>query len=54
MPQLNPTPWLLYLILTWLVLLLVAPNKILGHTTLHDPNPKATKTYNFTWMWPWQ
>nr|UWI53501.1 ATP synthase F0 subunit 8 [Pelophylax chosenicus] len=54
MPQLNPSPWLFYLFLTWLILTFLAPSKILGHTNLNEPNPKGTKTTNFTWTWPWQ
>nr|YP_009034287.1 ATP synthase F0 subunit 8 [Amolops mantzorum]AHZ87101.1 ATP synthase F0 subunit 8 [Amolops mantzorum] len=53
MPQLNPSPWFFYLLLTWLILLFLTPNKILGHINLNEPNPKSTKTNNFTWTWPW-
>nr|AGN71260.1 ATP synthase F0 subunit 8 [Amnirana albolabris] len=54
MPQLNPTPWLLYLLLAWLILLFLSPNKILGHINLNQPNPKTAKLANFMWTWPWQ
>nr|YP_009132560.1 ATP synthase F0 subunit 8 [Pelophylax shqipericus]AKA55379.1 ATP synthase F0 subunit 8 [Pelophylax shqipericus] len=54
MPQLNPSPWLLYLLLTWLILLFLAPSKISGHTNLNEPSTKNTKTTKFTWTWPWQ
>nr|YP_009228369.1 ATP synthase F0 subunit 8 [Pelophylax cf. terentievi GM87-239]AKQ19798.1 ATP synthase F0 subunit 8 [Pelophylax cf. terentievi GM87-239] len=54
MPQLNPSPWLLYLLLAWFIFLLSAPNKILGHTNLNEPNTKNTKMTKFTWTWPWQ
>nr|BCG05730.1 ATP synthase F0 subunit 8 [Glandirana rugosa] len=54
MPQLNPSPWLLYLVLTWLIVLFLTPNKILGHTKLNEPNAKTTKMFNLSWPWPWQ
>nr|ARO35537.1 ATP synthase F0 subunit 8 [Amolops hongkongensis] len=53
MPQLNPNPWLLYFLFTWLILLLLMP-KILGFVNLNELNPQNTKTTNFTWTWPWQ
>nr|YP_009250823.1 ATP synthase F0 subunit 8 [Rana amurensis]AMY15645.1 ATP synthase F0 subunit 8 [Rana amurensis]ASO66800.1 ATP synthase F0 subunit 8 [Rana amurensis] len=53
MPQLNPAPWLCYFILVWLILLSLAPSKILSHTNLYEPSSENTKTNNFMWTWPW-
>nr|AOW69082.1 ATP synthase F0 subunit 8 [Rana pyrenaica] len=53
MPQLNPVPWLCYLILVWLIFLSLAPSKILNHTNLNEPSSKSTKTDNYMWTWPW-
>nr|YP_009144130.1 ATP synthase F0 subunit 8 [Lithobates sylvaticus]AKE36768.1 ATP synthase F0 subunit 8 [Lithobates sylvaticus] len=53
MPQLNPVPWLYYLLLVWLIFILLAPAKILSHTNLNEPNSKNTKTHKFMWTWPW-
>nr|APB02947.1 ATP synthase subunit 8 [Amolops chunganensis] len=54
MPQLNPTPWFFYLFLVWLIILFLAPGKILGHINLNEPNPKSTEALKFTWTWPWR
>nr|QDH12200.1 ATP synthase F0 subunit 8 [Glandirana emeljanovi] len=54
MPQLDPMPWLFYLTITWSVILLLAPAKILGHIKTDDPHTKATKTFYLSWSWPWQ
>nr|YP_001122917.1 ATP synthase F0 subunit 8 [Pelophylax plancyi]ABM45880.1 ATPase 8 [Pelophylax plancyi] len=43
MPQLNPSPWLFYLFLAWLILTFLAPSKILGHTNLMIHNLKVQK-----------
>nr|YP_009183156.1 ATP synthase F0 subunit 8 [Rana huanrensis]ALM54858.1 ATP synthase F0 subunit 8 [Rana huanrensis]UJT97726.1 ATP synthase F0 subunit 8 [Rana huanrensis] len=53
MPQLNPLPWLCYLILVWLIFLSLAPSKILNHISLNEPNSKSAKTNNYMWTWPW-
>nr|YP_009382744.1 ATP synthase F0 subunit 8 [Odorrana wuchuanensis]AOR39628.1 ATPase subunit 8 [Odorrana wuchuanensis] len=55
MPQLDPVPWFCYLILTWLIFTLLAPQKILAYTNLNKPNAKKTKTLSAqTWPWTWQ
>nr|BBU26219.1 ATPase subunit 8 [Anabas testudineus] len=54
MPQLNPAPWLLILLFSWLVFLTIIPQKVLAHTFPNDPAPKALKTSKMeTWNWPW-
>nr|AIZ97052.1 ATP synthase F0 subunit 8 [Papurana kreffti] len=54
MPQLCLTPWFLYFIFSWVILLFLAPNKILKHISLNEPSLKTTETLKFTWTWPWQ
>nr|UEE87738.1 ATP synthase F0 subunit 8 [Nidirana yeae] len=54
MPQLNPVPWFMYLCIVWLIILFLAPKKILSHTSLNEPNPKNVKTADIVWTWPWQ
>nr|BCG05743.1 ATP synthase F0 subunit 8 [Glandirana rugosa] len=54
MPQLDPMPWLFYLIITWLTVLFLAPNKILGHIKINEPNTKTNEMLNISWSWPWQ
>nr|YP_008816340.1 ATP synthase F0 subunit 8 [Babina subaspera]BAO04476.1 ATPase subunit 8 [Babina subaspera] len=53
MPQLNPVPWLIYFLLTWLILLFLAPQKILSNTNPNEPGSKNLKTTNYMWTWPW-
>nr|YP_002907456.1 ATP synthase F0 subunit 8 [Chitala ornata]BAH58926.1 ATPase subunits 8 [Chitala ornata] len=54
MPQLNPTPWLLMLLFSWLVFLTMIPTKIMQHHFTGDPAPQITKKYTPTpWTWPW-
>nr|BDU14625.1 ATPase 8 [Buergeria japonica] len=54
MPQLNPEPWFFTLIISWSILMLLAPKKILNHTMLNDPSPKTIKISPNPWIWPWQ
>nr|QQV68568.1 ATP synthase F0 subunit 8 [Amolops chunganensis] len=54
MPQLNPTPWFIYLLLAWLIILFLAPSKILGHINLSELSPKYAKTLKYSWAWPWR
>nr|WNH23783.1 ATP synthase F0 subunit 8 [Callechelys marmorata] len=54
MPQLNPTPWFMILVFSWVVFLTIIPTKIMGHTFNNDPNPQATKKPQLnSWTWPW-
>nr|YP_009685521.1 ATP synthase F0 subunit 8 [Epiplatys dageti]QDT76512.1 ATP synthase F0 subunit 8 [Epiplatys dageti] len=55
MPQLNPEPWFLILLLSWAMFLIFIPPKILAHSTLKDPNIQSTEKSNKEmWNWPWQ
>nr|YP_009667254.1 ATP synthase F0 subunit 8 [Odorrana livida]YP_009937324.1 ATP synthase F0 subunit 8 [Odorrana graminea]ARO35550.1 ATP synthase F0 subunit 8 [Odorrana livida]QNT26795.1 ATP synthase F0 subunit 8 [Odorrana graminea] len=54
MPQLNPAPWLCYFLMTWFILMSLAPQKILAHINLNKFNIKKTKTFPLqTWTWTW-
>nr|QNQ64839.1 ATP synthase F0 subunit 8 [Plestiodon liui] len=54
MPQLNPAPWFLILLLSWTVLLLIFKTKILmsaPHSAPLTPDLLAHRTA--PWTWPW-
>nr|AGN71593.1 ATP synthase F0 subunit 8 [Tomopterna cryptotis] len=54
MPQLIPDPWFFIFMTSWLILLFLAPKKILNHSKLNEFNPKTTNTAKYLWTWPWQ
>nr|YP_003457113.1 ATP synthase F0 subunit 8 [Lophiodes caulinaris]BAI76959.1 ATPase subunit 8 [Lophiodes caulinaris] len=54
MPQLDPAPWLLILVFSWLVFLTILPSKVMAHifpNGLTLQSMKKTKTN--PWIWPW-
>nr|WNH20975.1 ATP synthase F0 subunit 8 [Gymnothorax zonipectis] len=54
MPQLNPNPWFMILVFSWLVFILIAPTKVMSHTFNNEPNPRTTETTTANpWNWPW-
>nr|YP_010944702.1 ATP synthase F0 subunit 8 [Fowleria isostigma]WMC20786.1 ATP synthase F0 subunit 8 [Fowleria isostigma] len=54
MPQLNPAPWFMILVFSWLVFLTVIPPKILAHTFPNEPTSQAVqKPKTDPWNWPW-
>nr|YP_138309.1 ATP synthase F0 subunit 8 [Microhyla heymonsi]AAT07903.1 ATP synthase subunit 8 [Microhyla heymonsi] len=53
MPQLIPDPWFLIFLSSWLIIIFLAPQKILNHTILNEPSPKHSKTTHQNWVWPW-
>nr|YP_010892883.1 ATP synthase F0 subunit 8 [Philypnodon macrostomus]WJQ22652.1 ATP synthase F0 subunit 8 [Philypnodon macrostomus] len=54
MPQLNPAPWFTILVFSWLVFLMVLPQKVLAHTFPNEPTPQSTKKPAAeSWNWPW-
>ncbi|YP_238285.1 ATP synthase F0 subunit 8 (mitochondrion) [Scleropages formosus] len=54
MPQLNPSPWLLILLFSWLILLTTVFPKIMRHRFTNEPATQATKKHHPTpWNWPW-
>nr|WNH22795.1 ATP synthase F0 subunit 8 [Chascanopsetta danae] len=55
MPQLNPTPWLMILVFSWLAFLTVVPIKVTAHITPGHPETDTTCTPDEAmWTWPWQ
>nr|AGN71489.1 ATP synthase F0 subunit 8 [Ptychadena mascareniensis] len=54
MPQLNPNPWLLTFISSWTLIILMAPWKILTHTTPNNPTTKTSSLPDSSWIWLWQ
>nr|YP_010960331.1 ATP synthase F0 subunit 8 [Trinectes inscriptus]WNH37695.1 ATP synthase F0 subunit 8 [Trinectes inscriptus] len=54
MPQLNPSPWLMLFLMTWLIFLSLLPMKIMNHTFPNLPNPKPAQNQKTTpFNWPW-
>nr|BAK23138.1 ATPase subunit 8 [Luciosoma setigerum] len=54
MPQLNPDPWFLTLMLSWVVFLTVIPTKVLAYILPNEFILAAISNYKFnTWNWPW-
>nr|AAP75251.1 ATP synthase 8 [Chromis retrofasciata]AAP75253.1 ATP synthase 8 [Chromis retrofasciata] len=54
MPQLNPSPWFLILMLSWVVFLTLLPPKVLTHLSPNEPAPQNTKKPQMgSWNWPW-
>nr|UMB51061.1 ATP synthase F0 subunit 8 [Pipa pipa] len=54
MPQLNPGPWFLILIFSWLVLLILIPPKVANHRPFNEPTTQNTEKSKPTpWNWPW-
>nr|YP_001648427.1 ATP synthase F0 subunit 8 [Odontobutis platycephala]AAY18975.1 ATP synthase F0 subunit 8 [Odontobutis platycephala] len=54
MPQLNPAPWFMILMFTWLVFITTIPPKVLAFITpnkLTQQNANKPKTEH--WNWPW-
>nr|AAN61014.1 ATP synthase F0 subunit 8 [Megapodius reinwardt] len=54
MPQLNPNPWFMIMILTWFTFSLLIQPKLLSFTAPNPPSDKsqaAPKTN--PWTWPW-
>nr|YP_010956709.1 ATP synthase F0 subunit 8 [Xenoconger fryeri]WMY89802.1 ATP synthase F0 subunit 8 [Xenoconger fryeri] len=55
MPQLNPAPWFMILLFSWLIFLAIIPTKVMAHTFNNEPNLQATKKPKTApWDWPWQ
>nr|WGS98777.1 ATP synthase subunit 8 [Amazilia rutila] len=54
MPQLNPNPWLLIMIMSWLTFSLIIQPKLLSFTPANTPSEKLqTSTETSSWPWPW-
>nr|YP_009764049.1 ATP synthase F0 subunit 8 [Synchiropus sycorax]QIS89400.1 ATP synthase F0 subunit 8 [Synchiropus sycorax] len=54
MPQLNPSPWLMILLLSWTIFLFFIPTKVITHIFPNKLIPGAKNTFTKTpWTWPW-
>nr|AKE50238.1 ATP synthase subunit 8 [Amazilia cyanura] len=54
MPQLNPSPWLFIMIMSWLTFSLIIQPKLLSFTPTNTPLEKtSTSTETTSWPWPW-
>nr|YP_009991873.1 ATP synthase F0 subunit 8 [Aegotheles bennettii]QNN84747.1 ATP synthase F0 subunit 8 [Aegotheles bennettii] len=54
MPQLNPNPWFLTLLMSWTIFSLIFQPKLLQFTTTNPPsNMNLTTTKTTSWIWPW-
>nr|AAP92020.1 ATPase 8 [Serranus psittacinus]AAP92022.1 ATPase 8 [Serranus psittacinus]AAP92024.1 ATPase 8 [Serranus psittacinus] len=54
MPQLNPSPWFIIMVFSWLVFLVVIPPKIMSYVFPNELNVNIAKTSDEdTWGWPW-
>nr|YP_009424520.1 ATP synthase F0 subunit 8 [Hippocampus sindonis]ASU92666.1 ATP synthase F0 subunit 8 [Hippocampus sindonis] len=54
MPQLNPLPWLMILMFTWLIFITLIPPKVKAHKYPYEPNvPNSKKLEPTPWNWQW-
>nr|YP_003734915.1 ATP synthase F0 subunit 8 [Callorhinchus capensis]ADI57818.1 ATP synthase F0 subunit 8 [Callorhinchus capensis] len=53
MPQLNPHPWFMIFLFTWIIFLTILPNKIYKHTYTNKPSINITLPKLNNWNWPW-
>nr|YP_003058382.1 ATP synthase F0 subunit 8 [Oryzias javanicus]ACX70673.1 ATP synthase F0 subunit 8 [Oryzias javanicus]BAH84923.1 ATPase subunit 8 [Oryzias javanicus] len=54
MPQLNPAPWFAVLVFSWLVFLIILPQKVLAYKFPNEPAPQSVKKSGSEyWTWPW-
>nr|AIH00405.1 ATP synthase F0 subunit 8 [Bubulcus ibis] len=54
MPQLNPNPWFLILLMSWMTFSLIIQPKLLTFTTTNPPSTKSkTSSKTTPWTWPW-
>nr|YP_007375127.1 ATP synthase F0 subunit 8 [Boulengerula taitana]AAX58639.1 ATP synthase F0 subunit 8 [Boulengerula taitana]ACS37018.1 ATP synthase F0 subunit 8 [Boulengerula taitana] len=54
MPQLNPAPWLMIMLASWLILLTILLPKMMMHKPMNDMTiNNLNKTHSSPWTWPW-
>nr|YP_010279430.1 ATP synthase F0 subunit 8 [Narke japonica]UKG21295.1 ATP synthase F0 subunit 8 [Narke japonica] len=54
MPQLNPNPWFLIFIFSWLFFLVIMTQKVMSHLpTKQNLFKKTQKPKPKPWNWPW-
>nr|YP_009104608.1 ATP synthase F0 subunit 8 [Narcine entemedor]AIT70279.1 ATP synthase F0 subunit 8 [Narcine entemedor] len=54
MPQLNPNPWFLIFLFSWLFFLTIMTQKVMNHLFIKYPKLENTnKPKPKPWYWPW-
>nr|AXU40891.1 ATP synthase F0 subunit 8 [Carcharias taurus] len=54
MPQLNPHPWFIILLFSWMIFLIILPKKVMTHMFNNNPMLKnIEKPKPEPWNWPW-
>nr|YP_009744366.1 ATP synthase F0 subunit 8 [Cynoglossus roulei]QIE13320.1 ATP synthase subunit 8 [Cynoglossus roulei]QNO35767.1 ATP synthase F0 subunit 8 [Cynoglossus roulei] len=53
MPQLNPGPWLLIWLSSWLIFLLTIPPLVIMFKPMNSPIKSLTHFLPDPWYWPW-
>nr|AAK71769.1 ATP synthase 8 [Enteromius paludinosus] len=54
MPQLDPGPWFMILVFSWLVFLIIIPNKVSNYASPNELIPvDAGEHKTESWDWPW-
>nr|YP_009870592.1 ATPase subunit 8 [Oryzias celebensis]QKK35901.1 ATPase subunit 8 [Oryzias celebensis]BAH84962.1 ATPase subunit 8 [Oryzias celebensis] len=54
MPQLNPAPWFAIFVFSWLIFLIIMPQKVLSFKFANEPTlHNVKKSKSESWSWPW-
>nr|WNV65797.1 ATP synthase F0 subunit 8 [Boulenophrys boettgeri] len=53
MPQLNPAPWFMILVISWLIFLILLMPKIKNFNFFDNPVPPTLHIKNHHWPWLW-
>nr|ANH55810.1 ATP synthase F0 subunit 8 [Grandisonia alternans]ANH55847.1 ATP synthase F0 subunit 8 [Grandisonia alternans] len=53
MPQLNPNPWFLIMILSWAILMIITLPKTIKHKPTNPISQLTLEKQTTTWNWPW-
>nr|AGN71041.1 ATP synthase F0 subunit 8 [Megophrys carinense] len=53
MPQLNPAPWFMILITSWLIFLTLLTPKIKSFKFFENPTSPPLQIQNHHWPWLW-
>nr|YP_009048519.1 ATP synthase F0 subunit 8 [Aprasia parapulchella]AHL17037.1 ATP synthase F0 subunit 8 [Aprasia parapulchella] len=52
MPQLNPAPWFITFLTSWLIISTMLTPKLNAHLP-NEPNKNANELTTSPWHWPW-
>nr|ANH55834.1 ATP synthase F0 subunit 8 [Hypogeophis brevis] len=53
MPQLNPNPWFLIMILSWMSLIIITLPKMIKHEPTNPISHLPQEKQTMAWNWPW-